>query len=43
MVSGNDEVGAQVDKLQLIPALAITFKVGEIFNQTPGPKAGNKI
>ena len=43
MKSGNDEVGAQVDKLQLIPQVTITFKVEEIFNQTPGPKAGKKI
>ncbi|MBL4715617.1 MAG: hypothetical protein JKX95_03200 [Bacteroidia bacterium] len=43
IMMGGNEVGTQVDKLQLIPALAITFKVEEIFNQTPGPKAGKKI
>jgi len=37
------EALAQMQAFNLLPLVSITFKIEDIFNQTPGPGAGQKI
>jgi hypothetical protein len=40
---GGEAMGAVLAAIEVHPSTAIRFKVGEIFDQTPGPNAGNRI